>query len=176
MVSEVTKLCLYIVDPASTTNVKHGLLSCLLEILLLFKNERSEDFNSKKAILKKAIEEIGLRLNAADCFVLRIQLHEISKVVGADMAVQDENAIYAKHHPGLFEWRMLHSKFQLDFETLEDDDDFVIKSREDGLKIIRLLTHSDNSLPPTRAVYLLNRCAWFKVLNKIKPVKSSMPI
>ena len=157
MVSEVTNLCVEILDPSNSTNFKQGLLTCILEVLQLFKNERFEDFSSNSEILKSVVKDVDNRLNTG-CFVLRTQLHEIGKLVGVEASqVAEENSDCAKHHPGFFEWRMLHNRSQINFETLDDDDDFIMKSREEGFKIIRQLTDSENSLPPVKAVYLLNR-------------------
>ena len=59
------------------------------------------------------------------------------------------------HHPGLFEWNLANNQLQIDLEN--EDEDFGIKSREEGFKVIAKLTDRQSSMDPYRAVYLINR-------------------
>ena len=55
------------------------------------------------------------------------------------------------------EWSLSQNQFQIDLETLYEDEDFVIASREEGFRMVKKLTDKSSNIGPYKSIYLTNR-------------------
>jgi len=159
MLAELNNLALEIRDANTSTNLKHGILICIQEIILLLKNERKDIFESNSQMLEQMFQNLLPQLKTGS-YVLKIQIREIGKLIGAETIVSENTPLSGgdeNFHPGYFEWHLLDRPLQLDLDQLEDDEDFEMKSRADGFRLINQLSDSNTSLAPYKVVYLMNR-------------------
>ena len=169
MLTELESLMTDCINSKRSTNQVNGYLTCIQEIILLMKSERRTLFDSNVDKVKSIAKNIVGNLNL-ECYILKIQVCEICKLIGTDDQLMEGKSILCaqNYHPGFSEWLLMQTRLEIDVDDLEDDVHFVLQSRQEGFKMIQYLVNPDSALPPCRAIYLLKR--YFQNLPELKLV------
>ena len=157
MISEIEELCLLSFDPSNGTNLNHGILCCIQEMIDLLKFERNDFFTENLETLKESVIKMSDEIKT-ESFVLKVQLFRICKSVEIEPSSLAETDVAKSFHPGWFEWNLEASRIKSDVVDLDDEDDNLeIQTREEGFKMIQKLTDKNSSLTPYKALYFMNR-------------------
>jgi hypothetical protein len=156
MISEIENLCRQCSSLSNGTNLNHGILSCIQEMIDLIKFERKDHFQENLETLKESVLKMAEELKT-ESYVLKVQVIRICQSVEIEQfgSGETETDFGECFHPGWFEWNLAKSRVQSDEVDLEDN--LEIQTREKGFKMIQKLTDKNGSLTPYQAVYSMNR-------------------
>jgi hypothetical protein len=159
LVSEIILLSRQCCEAHNSTNLTHGLLCCIQAGINLLIYERKDEFESSKNVLNENVIQMCDHFKSTECCIIKIQLFQLCKILQLEQGclVSAGADTSRSFHPGMAEWSLSQNQIQIDLEKLHEDEDFIVASREEALKMVKKLTETSRNIGPYKSIYLTNR-------------------